>query len=289
MQAPPQLSRHWLLRALDLETNRHFGPGRLATEAVQAFREAATEAWTPEADPDEARARLQAYAARLRRSRPCAPMALRLDRCVRALQGDRETALAELQSILTEAEQAEAAVVQSAATLLRPGVRVLTYGFSESVERVLTRHGDRLQAVTVCECRPLNDGLRLATSLADLALPVRLITEAQLELFVQECDLALVEVDRVLPDRSVVARAGTAVLARLCAAYRVPFYVLAERARWVPERDELAHFAPERRAPTEIVLNPPPGVEIVNVAFDLTPASLVAGYVGEEGVVTACG
>ena len=50
---------------------------------------------------------------------------------------------------------------------------------------------DRLEALTVCEARPLNEGVRLAAAIAALALPARLITEAQLDLFAAECDLAL--------------------------------------------------------------------------------------------------
>src|SRR4028118_1621843 len=79
--------RHWLLRALQLETDRAHGATHLSREAVRAFREAVEEAWTAEADPDEGRARLVASRTRLERPHPTmAPMAHRLHRVAAALE-----------------------------------------------------------------------------------------------------------------------------------------------------------------------------------------------------------
>lgn len=278
------LPRHWLLRALQLETDREQDPDHLSREAVRAFRAALEEAWTAEAAPEAARHSLHAYAARLRRARPsAASLAARLAPCVAALEQDRAAALASVDAVLASAEQASERLVEAAAALLRPGMRLLTYGAGAELIRVVTRCGDRLERVTACESRPRNEGARLAAAVADLAIPVRLITEAALELYVPECDLALVEADRILTSGDVVAQTGTAVLARVCAAHRVPLYVLADRSRWVPEGDELARFTRERRSPSEVLAEPLPGVEVPNIAFDLTPAALVAGIITGDG------
>jgi methylthioribose-1-phosphate isomerase len=279
------LPRHWLLRSLEIETDRAHGSGRLAREALRAFRDALEEAWTPEADPDAVRAQLEAYAGRLRRAQPgLASLGAMLDRSVAALKNGREAALAETEAVLQEARGAGQALIQAADALLRPGTRVITHGHSETVQELLTHYADRLENVTVCESRPLNAGVRLAAALASLALPARLITEAQLELFVPECDLALAGAERVLPGGDVVSTVGTAVFARVCAAHRVPFYVTAERGKWIAEGHELARFTRERRAPSEVLQEPPRGVQVVNIAFDRTPAALVSGYVTEDGL-----
>jgi translation initiation factor 2B subunit (eIF-2B alpha/beta/delta family) len=288
METRPRLPRQWLLRALDLETDRQGDAARLAREAVRAFRDAAEEAWTPEADPGQVRALLDAYGAKLRRAAPGATdLPARLDRCLAAADRGREAVLAETDAILAEAEGAGKALIEAAADLFRPGARVVTLGHSESVRELLTRCSDRLESVTVSEGRPRCEGVRLAAAIGELAVPVRLITEAQLDIFLPECDLAVQDVERVLPGGSVVGNAGTALLARLCAAHGVPFYLLAERSKWVPEKSDLAAYRRERRSPGEVLADPVLGVEVANVAFDLTPAGLVAGFVTEEGVQPA--
>jgi translation initiation factor 2B subunit (eIF-2B alpha/beta/delta family) len=286
MEGGTALPRHWLLRALDLETTtRDLDPSELRRQVALAFREALEEAWTPEADPAAVRARLEAYAGRLRKARPGdVALGAMLDGALPAAGASREAALAELDRLTNEESSAEGAVLEAGEALFRPGSRVLTLGYSELLLKLMTRCGDRLEGVTVCEGRPLNAGLRQAAGIGEQAIPVRLITEAQLELFTPECDVAVVAAERVLPDGSVVAAVGTAVLARLCAAHDVPFYVLAARDRWVPEGSELAHFARERHNPAEVAPQPPAGVQVMNVTYDLTPPALITGYVTETGV-----
>ena len=287
MEGGTALPRHWLLRALDLETTtRELDPAELRRQVALAFREALEEAWTPEADPAGVRTRLEAYAGRLRKARPGdVALGSLLDRALPATGSSREAALAELDRLTGEEDAAGEALLKVGETLFRPGSRVLTLGYSELLQQLLTRSGDRLEGVTVCEGRPLNAGLRLAAVVGEQAIPARLITEAQLELFTPECDVAVVAVDRVLPDGSVVAAVGTAVLARLCAAHDVPFYVLAARDRWVSEGSQLAHFGRERHSPAEVAAQPPAGVQVMNVTYDLTPPDLITGYVTETGIV----
>jgi methylthioribose-1-phosphate isomerase len=285
MEAKGALPRPWLLRALDLETSQA-DAAQVSRETLQALREALEEAWTPTADDDAVRAQLQAYVARLRRARPGdAALTSALDRAVAAFASGRDAALAELDAILREGEASGGALLAAAEGLFRPGSRVLTLGYSELMQKLLTHYGDRLEGVTVSEGRPRAEGARLASAVGAQAIPVRLITEAQLDLFTPESDVAMVAAERVLPDGSVVAPVGTAVLARLCAAHSVPFYVAAERERWVPAGNALAHFGRERRSPAEVLPQPPEGVQVANVAYDLTPAGLVTGYVTEGGIV----
>lgn len=285
MEPAVDLPRLWRLQALDLETDRTSGPTEFSLAAVAALRQAVVEAWTETAPPAEVRLLLDAYAVRLRRARPtCAPLAARLQRLVAALAQGRDAALHEADRLVQEAQIAEAQLAAAAEPLFRPGLRLLTLGHDTAILKLLLRFADRLELITVTEARPSGDGVRTATALAEQALPVRLITEAQLELVMSECDLALAAAERVLPGGAVVARAGTAVLARVAAAWRVPVYLLAEQATWVTDDNELARFHQERRPPAEVVSSPPQGVEVINIASDLTPAELIAGLITEEGI-----
>lgn len=281
------LPRPWLLRALELETTPLDGGTTIVRAALQALQEAAAE--LPEnLDPQAARAQLETYAARLCRAQAGnASLLYYVERALAALPTAREAAPAAFGAVLDELEQSTEAVIRSAASIFRPGARLLALGYSDSVLAVLTRYADTLERVTVSEGRPLNGGVRLAEALGQLALPVRLITEAQLELFLPECDLVVAAAERVLPDGSLVAAAGTALLARLGAAHGLPFYALADRSRWPAPNSELARFSRERRNPGDVLRNAPPGVEVSNLAWDLTPAALITRYVTETGLQPA--
>jgi methylthioribose-1-phosphate isomerase len=286
MDAGGALPRPWLLRALDLETSQA-DTAQVYRDTLQALRDALEEAWLPTADTGEVRSQLEAYVGRLRRARPGdASLNAALDRAVAALPLGRERAVSELEAIQREGEEAGGALIAAAESLFAPGSRVLTLGYSELIQHLLTRYSDRLEGVTVSEGRPRGEGARLAAAVGKQAIPVRLITEAQLDLFIPECDLIVVAAERVLPDGDVVAPAGTAVAARLCAVHDVPFYVAAESRRWVPAENALAHFGRERRPPSEVLPNPPEGVQVANIAYDLTPSELIAAYVTECGLTT---
>lgn len=282
------LPRHWLLRALELEPARGEDTVKAGRDAIRAFLEAAEEAWPADRDPGEATSQLEEYALRLRRARPGdAALTAALSEAMSAIPRGREALLETLRGALLRAESSDEALVAAGSALFRPGSRVLTLGWHRLIEDLLLRCGDRLEGATVSEGRPGCEGARLAERLGAQAIPVRLITEAALELVVGECDVAVAAAERVLPDGRAVAAVGTAVLARVCQSGKVPFYVLAATDRWVPEGADLAHFAWERRPPGEVLSQAPRGVQVLNVAYDLTEASLIAGYVTENGVLPA--
>jgi methylthioribose-1-phosphate isomerase len=281
------LPRHWLLRALDLEPKPEEDPAQMSREAIRAYREAVEEAWKPGTDPQVAAAQLESYAQRLRQARPGDTLlACALQRALRKLPEGCEAVRSSLRESLDRAQAADDTLLCQAETLFRPSTRALTLGCDSRIRKLLLRCGPLLESVTVAEGRPDGSGVRLAEALGAQTIPVRLVTEAELELVAPECDLAVVSAERVLPSGDVVATVGTAVLARVCAGHQVPFYVLAERDRWVPEGMDLAHFAWERRPPAAVLSQPPCGVQVLNVAYDLTPAALVTGYVVETGIIT---
>lgn len=277
--------RHWLLRALELEPARGEDSVQAGRDAVRAFLEAAQEAWTADRDPGEATALLEDYAQRLRRARPGdAVMAAALNEALAAFPRGRDAVLETLSQFLGQAESRQEALLAVGCSLFRPGSRVLTLGHHPLIRDLLLRCGDLLEGVTVSEGRPSAEGARLAGEIGAQTIPARLVTEAELELVIPECDLAVVAAERVLPDGSVVAIVGTAVLARVCDGGRVPFYVLAGDGRWISEGADMARFTWERRPPGEVLAQAPRGVRILNVAYDRTAADLITGYVTENGV-----
>jgi methylthioribose-1-phosphate isomerase len=70
------------------------------------------------------------------------------------------------------------------------------------------------------------------------------------------------------------------VLAR---THGIPFYVAAPSSTIDSATPDGAAIPIEQRDPGE--LDPPPGVDALNPAFDVTPAELVTGIVTEAGLV----
>ncbi len=285
MSSGTALPKTWLLRALDLETGVDGGTSDPVHQALLALQEAASEAWEPPHEPADAGEKLELYAARLQRALAGSPSAaVWLQRGLRRAGEGRKSVLEDLAATLAEFEGMEERILAAAEPLFPPGRRVLTLGYHETVRAMLGRYGDRLEAITVSEGRPLSKGARLAQELAAEGLPVRLVTEAQLELFLPDIDAAITAAERILPDGMVVAPVGTAVLARLCAAHGVPLYIIADHSRWIEAGTELARFVRVRRSPGEVLATSAPGLQVSNIAFDATPPELVAGYITESGI-----
>lgn len=285
MSADSPLPKSWLLRSLDLETDSDAGPSRQVRNVLGALGQAADELRAAGESFEDSERRLDAYAERLRRAVPDLPMlGYWLTRIFARRGEDLASFAAEIAGVLEELDRVMEQVVRAGESLFPPGQRMLTLGHSETLTALLRAYGDRLEAINVSEGRPRSTGARLAREIAEYGLPVRLITEAQLELYLPDVGVAIVSARSILPDGTVVARVGSAVLARLCAAHGVPFYVVADRARWVGEGMEASRFVRVRRSPGEVCAAAHPGMLVSNVAYDATPPSLVSGYLTESGI-----
>jgi methylthioribose-1-phosphate isomerase len=107
-----------------------------------------------------------------------------------------------------------------------------------------------------------------------------------------EVDVILVGADRVAANGDTANKVGTYTLAVLAARHGIPFYVCAPTSTVdLATPDGAAIEIEERRAEevTEFrgVRIAPPGTEVRNPSFDVTPAELITGIVTEEGVIAA--
>jgi translation initiation factor eIF-2B subunit delta len=112
--------------------------------------------------------------------------------------------------------------------------------------------------------------------------PTRLITDAEIGLCVADADLALVGIDSLRADGSLVNKLGTSLLALAGRDRGVPFWVCSESLK---RRDETPPpLQLERMDPAELGAPDLPGAQIDNVYFDLTPTRLISAWYDEEGV-----
>ncbi len=168
------------------------------------------------------------------------------------------------------------------------------YGTALGVVQAAHHAGRPLQ-VWVDETRPYLQGARLTTwELAQAGVPHALLPDvAAGHLMARgEVDVILVGADRVAANGDTANKVGTYTLAVLARRHGSPFYVCAPTSTIdLATPDGAAIEIEERRAEevTEFrgVRIAPPGTEVRNPSFDVTPAELITGIVTEEGVISA--
>ena len=187
------------------------------------------------------------------------------------------------------------------AALLADGARVLTHcnagglacaGYGTALGVIRSAAVSR---VWVDETRPLLQGARLtAWELQRLGIPVTVIPDARAGSLLGEgqVDAVVVGADRVAANGDVANKVGTYPLAVLAAHHGVPFLVAAPTSTVDLACPTGADIPIERRAGEEVAelagrQLAPSGVEVENLAFDVTPAALVTAIVTEEGVAEA--
>ncbi len=100
----------------------------------------------------------------------------------------------------------------------------------------------------------------------------------------------LVGADRVAANGDTANKVGTYPLAVLAARHGIPFYVCAPTSSVDLATPDGSAIAIEERSPDEVlefrgVRIAPPGTDVRNPAFDVTPAELITGIITEEGVL----
>ena len=159
--------------------------------------------------------------------------------------------------------------------------------------------------VWVDETRPLNQGSRLtAWELLQKGVNHTVITDNAGGHLMQHSmvDLVIVGTDRTTRAGDVANKIGTYLKALAAKANNIPFYVALPSSTFDWDiRDGIAQIPIEERDPDEIryvqgkdehgiitsVLVPPEKSKALNPAFDVTPASLVTGFITERGVCEA--
>ncbi|KAM9514114.1 methylthioribose-1-phosphate isomerase [Guaruba guarouba] len=168
-----------------------------------------------------------------------------------------------------------------------------TAGYGTALGIVRALHGQgRLRRVLCTETRPYNQGSRLtAFELLHDGIPATLIADSAAAAAMRECgvDAVVVGADRVAANGDTANKIGTFQLAVAARHHRVPFYVAAPSASCDPALPCGAHIPIEERPGRELthlqgLCLAPPGIDVWNPAFDVTPHDLITG-----GIVTEWG
>jgi methylthioribose-1-phosphate isomerase len=188
------------------------------------------------------------------------------------------------------------------AELIEDGATVMThcnagalatagYGTALGVIRAAVEAGKRIQVIA-CETRPFLQGARLtAWELKKDRIPVTLITDNMAGHLMARGRIGciIVGTDRTAANGDVANKIGTLGVAILARHFGVPFYVAAPTSTIDPSIATGKDIPIEQRDAREVsqgmgATTAPPGVEILNPAFDVTPAELVGAIITEHGV-----
>ena len=179
-----------------------------------------------------------------------------------------------------ESEAAAHNAALQAAQIISSVEAVMTHSMSSTALAALKLAAAKGVKIVVTESRPLCEGKRVAYEIAAMGADVTLITDAEAGHFMGRVDLVLTGADGVLPDGSVINKAGTYLLALAATDKDVPFFVVCDTWKFGVEPN---HVIYEERPATEITPEQPP-FSVRNVVFDRTPPHLVAGYICEHGM-----
>ncbi len=188
------------------------------------------------------------------------------------------------------------------AKLLKKGSRVMThcnagslatadYGTALGVIRAAYAKG-RIERVYADETRPRLQGAMLtAFEMVQEGIPCSLNCDNAAATLMARgmIDAVIVGADRIAANGDTANKIGTYSLAIVSKAHKVPFYVAAPISTIDYSLKSGAEIPIEERDGDEVrkigrEVICPDGVDIVNYAFDVTPAKLIAGIITENGV-----
>jgi methylthioribose-1-phosphate isomerase len=217
-------------------------------------------------------------------------------------EGTRRAMIAEATAILDEDRAMCRAIGAHAAMLMHDGARVLTHcntgalatggiGTALAGVYVAMEQGKRLH-VYADETRPVLQGSRLtAWELKRAGIPVTVLVDgAAASLMADgEVDLCVVGADRIAVNGDVANKIGTYPLALAAKHHGIPFYVAAPASTFDALTATGGEILIEQRSAEEVrcgfgAPTAPPGIDVYNPAFDVTPASLITAIVSDRGV-----
>jgi methylthioribose-1-phosphate isomerase len=233
-----------------------------------------------------------------------------VNRIYELLKEKRESSVPELKKLLIEEAnkileddiRINMAIGRWGAEFIRDGDTILThcnagslatggYGTATAPILIAKEQGKRINVIAN-ETRPVLQGARLtAWELMQAGIPVTLITDNCAGALMKSgfIDLAIVGTDRTTKNGDVANKIGTYTLAVLCKEHNIPFYVAAPLSSIDFNLQSGEHIPIEERSPDEVTVIrgqriAPDGVNVINLAFDVTPARYITAFFTELGV-----
>ncbi len=178
------------------------------------------------------------------------------------------------------------AIVEGARELVPASGWIATTTRSSLVERALlhARSAGVPLNVIASESRPMYEGRLLASALAESSVTTWMTTDGALGLLLPQAGALWLGADAIR-EKTFVTKAGTYALLLLARELNLPAYVLAQRAKFLPDR--CRRLTLPRLDPDEVWSDAPGHVRVVNLPFEEVPLALVRGVRTEGGFLGA--
>jgi len=226
----------------------------------------------------------EALAVMLSAARPNEPMLRNLLKAFLAADADSQGSEVLAEAMLERVRVEEAAIAAHGAGLIRDGMAVFTHCHSSSAVGVLReahRRGIRFKVFNT-ETRPRFQGRITASELAAEGIEVIHMVDSAAKYALDGADLFLFGADAVLPSGYLVNKVGTGIFCVVAARYDVPTYCATHTLKVVRDAED---EAVEQRDPAEVWPDAPPGVLVLNPAFDKVHLKYVTAFVTERGLM----
>jgi methylthioribose-1-phosphate isomerase len=221
-------------------------------------------------------------------------------------------ALHEAELIALEDEEAGKNIGINGNKLIKDGFRILTHcnagwlgfvDYGSALAPIYRAHDEGKKIfVYVDETRPRGQGARLtAWELQNEAVPYAIVPDsAGAHLMSQGLvDMVIVGTDRIARNGDAANKIGTLEKAIVARHFGIPFYVAAPLSTFdkdcpsgafipIEERDQdevIWQTGPDKNGEMHTIQVCTPGSQVMNPAFDVTPAELISGIITEKGLI----
>ncbi len=185
----------------------------------------------------------------------------------------------EIKRLRERLTRAREKVARGAVEALREAKTVVTLSYSSDVFAALTHpEGSDGFRVYVCESRPLQEGIPMASDLRQAGVEAVVVADAAGPTLVGRADAVVCGADSLLRDGGLVNKIGTLSLALACREQDVTFLPLLEVLKLELEGQEI-QWEEERRDPEELSTQ----VEALNFYFEKVVPTLLDRVVTDTG------
>jgi ribose 1,5-bisphosphate isomerase len=286
----------------DIRSMRIKGASRIALAGLEALRDAADDIYIESESPGIFLDKIREAEKVLLDTRPTAvalPNAMSfLDNSLDS--GVHNGALKEeLRKILDESvsqfikrvSEASRKIADLAMPLIAGNSTAITHCHSSVAVSVMRKAaaGGLLRTIYVTETRPLYQGRITAKELENSGASIKFITDSAAGFYMKNSDVMIVGADAVAMNGDLINKIGTFQMATLAKQLNKTVLVAAETYKIATKALTGADVPIEFRSSEEVYEKDPAGIgnpEILNPAFDITPAGLIDRIVTEMGVIT---
>ena len=131
--------------------------------------------------------------------------------------------------------------------------------------------------IIITESRPANEGKLMAKELLKCDIKVNMITDAMAGIFVPKADAVIIGADAMLNNGNVTNKAGSLSLALLCRHFRIPFYVLTAKSKFVNKKQYII----KEEKPDKVWKYIDPNLTTTNIPFEEIDKRLITEIISE--------